>query len=89
MWADQTAEKLRRNTDDGADHNEEKNGEIILEVHAEAFLNDRLIKHCSDCSTASRNPGFEPSTRIVRLETTYHVARVAVRPFEARCMTGN
>jgi leucyl aminopeptidase len=60
VWPEQAAQQLGGDAYADADQDEEKNGEIIFEVHDEACLNDRLMKLLHACSAVSRNPGLVP-----------------------------
>jgi hypothetical protein len=77
MGADHTAEDLRGDADDGADHNEEKNGEIVLEVHDEALVERSVEKTLHGLQYRIAQSWLFAYTRIVRLETLNHLFRVA------------
>jgi hypothetical protein len=66
VGSDETAQHLRSDANADTDKQEQKDGEVILEVHREAFVERSVDKTLLGSSTASRNPGFVPTTRITR-----------------------
>jgi hypothetical protein len=84
MGADHAAEDLRGDADDGADHNEEKNGEIVLEVHDEALVERSVEKTLQGLQYRIAQSWLFAYTRIVRLETQITCSALPIPTFEAR-----